>query len=1207
MGLKNFKIWGIFMVAVVVIAFMLFQQSRRNRLELENQAIRNMELVKDNFEVAYQSLTNQILLNERKSILEQYFKDSIANKVKKEYKKFSDFDSVKIGSTRLDVKNTKKPYLEIEVVKSVKDISLASLFGKINKQDFFETIFLTDTAGNILFPYSEIGKSIPVFKKKEGGLLEMPINKNLILYKDDNYLVFSTPVIIGNLKFSLAAVIKSSYFESIGRRVDFTNLTILVFLLGLMFFSTPILSFFGFTPGDKLTRFGVFSIGLSLVGIMVMIGFGFSFFKNHHPIADSDHANAIDSIRFDLIQNIEKKVEMLQKWDVEWGENVYPALWKENRYNEFISINPIGGVNKFINQANVEKSNQRFRSLSHREYYRYFLAKSKSDTVIFNSELKNCHYIGSHYSTGTAILESVISSLQPTNSEVKAITFDLNGESIRYSDTREFLLFKENGLILHKSHPIKTVADSLSQLLSSVRWNEVKGIISKNKGASNDFRWEIPLYLDGHAFLGTLTKLKPKTELDQSLWLLYLKDTHLEHVYSALITYETFAFIFLYLLFLSFISFTNKINRFKTENQQLENFAYNYIFPKQSKLENFKFLIKFSVISLFVILYYYHLTWVSFFGMFLILVINTFHYRIVMFILLGPVWVKTSDARSTFSYQQEMAVAANRQIILFYFFMGVILILTFVKLYFFLNTWHYFFLGFWVIGSTVFVFLKRRKIEAIQHKADTRLNIELDRSNEEIENNKAHQKEVALKQKRLTIDFHYLFTNFFIMWIFMIGFIPGYIIYSKIQGYESNFWERNINLNDFTQPDGFWQEYDEIRRNFFGNITGQTDPLVTSFIYPNRSHIKPIIKNHIVDPQFIENYSKRIPNNLWWVFGVAIIFFLIVSGLFWLVMALIYKIYLLDFSYFQDEKPKADQKLKESMQSLFLVGIDSNINLKWVEDNLTDDPGLIEMTNCASNPTLLWGERNTPDLTAKKIWLIQNIHCLPDQKLLIEKLPHIISFAQLNEVRLILTSGISWREHFRSFSQKFDQINYSELFSSFHFEYIPITIPSDLIADSFGEEETNILIRSRKAYFYNIWSELSFEEKKVCYYYSEEGFFNYSNKPTILELLQKGVLSRKKDELPKLFDRNFRQFLLVNITEEEKSLFKVDQKKRGNVNSIQIAVVSFILISVAMISYFDKTFLDQATTFVTGIVGAMGSIYSLFSKSLTGMRGKSEA
>ena len=99
--------------------------------------------------------------------------------------------------------------------------------------------------------------------------------------------------------------------------------------------------------------------------------------------------------------------------------------------------------------------------------------------------------------------------------------------------------------------------------------------------------------------------------------------------------------------------------------------------------------------------------------------------------------------------------------------------------------------------------------------------------------------------------------------------------------------------------------------------------------------------------------------------------------------------------------------------------------------------------------------------------------------------------------------------------------------------------------------------------------------------------------------MQKGVLIRESmDELPKLFHKNFRLFILNNVSEEEKTKFREDESRHGNASSIQIAVFSFILISIALISYFDKNFLDQATTMVTGIIGAFGGIYSLVKNSL---------
>jgi hypothetical protein len=101
-------------------------------------------------------------------------------------------------------------------------------------------------------------------------------------------------------------------------------------------------------------------------------------------------------------------------------------------------------------------------------------------------------------------------------------------------------------------------------------------------------------------------------------------------------------------------------------------------------------------------------------------------------------------------------------------------------------------------------------------------------------------------------------------------------------------------------------------------------------------------------------------------------------------------------------------------------------------------------------------------------------------------------------------------------------------------------------------------------------------------------------------LVPRGILdgSGTSELFPILFDKHFRIFILGNVSEEEIQAFKRDEEKYGNASSIQIAVFSFILLSVALISYFDKNFLDQASTFVAGISGALGGIYSLIRNSL---------
>jgi hypothetical protein len=127
-------------------------------------------------------------------------------------------------------------------------------------------------------------------------------------------------------------------------------------------------------------------------------------------------------------------------------------------------------------------------------------------------------------------------------------------------------------------------------------------------------------------------------------------------------------------------------------------------------------------------------------------------------------------------------------------------------------------------------------------------------------------------------------------------------------------------------------------------------------------------------------------------------------------------------------------------------------------------------------------------------------------------------------------------------------------------------------------------------------------ERKVCYYFSREGFLNPANWDTMTELVQKGILRTipEKDKMG-MFNRTFRHFILNNISDQELQAFKTHERANGNANTIQIAGVSFVLLSLAMIGYFDKNFLNEAYAYLSGILGAVGSIYSLFSKGFSSL------
>jgi hypothetical protein len=550
MGLKNFKIWGVFLVAIVVIAFMLFQQSNNNRKELEGQAIRNMELVKGHFQSAFYSNLDKALFSIR----------GLKNKAN--------------GKIEIELTEDVHKVPDIIVKNSEFAIPINNLFVKIDQHLFFEKIFLTDVSGRVLYPEIELGKNLPNFDAMESDPFRMPVVKHEIIYKDESYLLYFTPVVIENLRFYLGGVIQKSYYDSIGRRVDFTNLTILVYLLAMMFFSMPIISLFGLQHGDKLTKFGVYNVGLSLIGIMLMLGFGFSFFKQHHPVSEQKHDIDAQEIRDYYVDFLDDKRETMADWKAYKGG-----------FNELINIKNDGVVSQLYINGFVTDNRKgliddpSFINLKKREYFQFFEDKSTANQ--FNKAKNQVSFLGSHYSLDSAIIESVISKLDTTKKRIEAITFSWAKDLSKYDSKRRFLLFKEDGLVIHKSKKVDAPVDNLKDILSESKWKEISSIMKLNSDSIYSQTWELPLYLDGHPFEAVLVPIKIRGEFDQPLWMIYLVDGHLEHVFSSLITFETAFLLIIYLLILSVISFLNKLIKPKSKYQKWDKFAYYYLFPNQ--------------------------------------------------------------------------------------------------------------------------------------------------------------------------------------------------------------------------------------------------------------------------------------------------------------------------------------------------------------------------------------------------------------------------------------------------------------------------------------------------------------------------------------------------------------------------------------------------------------------------------------------------
>jgi hypothetical protein len=201
-------------------------------------------------------------------------------------------------------------------------------------------------------------------------------------------------------------------------------------------------------------------------------------------------------------------------------------------------------------------------------------------------------------------------------------------------------------------------------------------------------------------------------------------------------------------------------------------------------------------------------------------------------------------------------------------------------------------------------------------------------------------------------------------------------------------------------------------------------------------------------------------------------------------------------------------------------------------------------------------------------------------------------------------------------------MRFSETFSDFHFILLQLKVSSK---EAFAERDiiypkdyNDLMLKqkSRKAYLYNLWTELNFDEKMTCYSFAQEGFFNIARKDVLIELAQKGIIvpvqnfTKIKGDWDdwELFSAVFRKYILDSSTDEEIKSFQAYEKINGNATTIQVSAISFVLICIALIGIFDKNFFNEAYAYATGSLGILGTLYTVINRGLSTFKfGKTES
>ncbi|TVP48118.1 MAG: hypothetical protein EA341_11575 [Mongoliibacter sp.] len=1229
MGFRKLKIWGFFLAAIVVVGFILFQQSQDNKVQLDNQAIRNLEMVKTKFFSFYHSflaehedrfvryvITEKLGENNFPSEWKEFAASlkSITGEQYREFKSLNNKDSLNSSleivskNGEYELKKIRHPVNpeffedgEFKFIDSVGNppkinltIPLANALSLSAQHDFFEKILLADENGEILYPSMDIGKKLLKLTEKDG--LDLPITKAEIIHQDQSYFLYYTPFFLEGEKLILAGLISKKHYESLGFRIDFSYLSLLLFLLAMMIFSLPIISLFGFRRGDVLTRFKVFSVGLSLFGFMLLMGLGFAFVKDHHPYSEEEHSKKRERISDEIEKEIDANQGLLRK------------TFGSGGLMEYLTIDCLGKMQTLVLGDMQLPGRGSFINLSEREYFYHFSGNNFRECNDPQS-IENEFFIGSHYSRKDGSLETVISKLDTLNCEVKAVTFKWNALK-ELSDKHRFILVKDNGDVIFKSEKVKAPFDNLSRLLSNENWLLLKNIMQSNKDVSQKTAWDLNLHVDGYSYILNLQKI-PVSDFDRSTWLIYLQDEHLEHSFSFFVVLEAFVLLSGYILLLLLLAILRWSFSPKSNYGLWTDFSYNHLFPSRLNSSYYLFLILLFMILIMVMLGMYHFLSVNMFTLYFFTLCFMVFSTQAIFIFLEMRWTAGTSA---------MEKNINRlYAIKFLGFTSLIMVFLAI---FFKGAMSNPLLAF----CFVFIFI-------LLVFGCFLLKVYFEKLLLQLENGNAN---TWLKKQIPWLETNHLYAWFFVLWITLIGFFPGYMIFSKTFQQEKEVWQaKSITLQENAEGFSSWiGDYSQKRRNLFTSFPIREDEELLEFVTTSTGNIDFLIRSKKEN----EQDSKEIKQNgiefftdlkLRDILSVLsfILFFWII---YWLNKTVAKKMFfagginpklnetISDIQSRLLEKRKSiqmDDQGELQCRFFFIHRLISDGNKELVaklfkievDEIYGFDGKLINVLDHFS-PKL---DRELEGFLDKQgTLMVENLHCIADSSKLLERLSYLMEFCEKHDMLLVLISGISWKQMISKVEGEQQKLHFSEVFSPFVFSYIPIK-DKDFSKSNFEhiskvidenpiiphDVETKLLLRQRffKADYTNIWAELSAEEKKVTYEFAVHEFLNYAAAPVIVELIQKGILVYEagKDRFS-LFSDTFRYFILLHISREEKDTFKKLELNTGNATSIQIAVFSFVLISVAMISYFDRSFLDQATAYVTGIVGTLGGIYSVF-------------
>jgi hypothetical protein len=1137
-----------------------------------------------------------------------------------------------------DPADVKKGHFEIDHT-----VSIYHLLENNIQSFFFDDLFVLDGSGRVMYPGHSAG--LPLLSADDlddpNSFGESSLDLKIA---EKDYKGFISPAFIGDKTLYLLGIKESAQFDRVALRINFNLLSTFLTVLLLVFVSIPIISIFNLSDGDILTKGRIYGLGLSLIVVMVVLGFSFfSLLQNYRTFGSSEED-------IEGLKGIFNNEIMALKTDLDqYGntENDEPGSFggQNGKVNEFLEFDRDGRI---ISMA-IPDELGKLDTINFQDFP--FISISERDYVKALPKADSSYFISAHFSKSTGNLEGVISKRLGENG--KAVTFGLDQMAPMISRNQRYFIFKSDGKVLLKSEKVNIPINYLQEGVGQDRWDEIQTLIKNNSGSPIQRVWEIPIYVNGHEYEALLSFI-PYTFLDEGIWLLYLEDKNLQHALHSLASLEAIAVFIPYLFVLVLLSVFTLMAKKSSIYLAFEPFSFHWYSPSPQKRNRFLWL---NYILAFDILLY----------LFVYLVIPLCIFKIYIWAALFAIQAGTCNflmlyAKGSGYFRNNIN---NFLIIVLVLWLGFAAFLV----YFSISSVPFPYL---VLTILVLIFMLGLKILCFYLSNINRL--------------PSLVPEVLAKNRllnawhgRLTIFWNKLtqvqvdkrvYAMNFLLWLMIIGFLPGYFIHRQIFNQEKFIWDNTNNFSDqecdLLKPDsGLYFElimaHEKFRRTNFGLFTNQEDEKVKTLIAPPR---KLFISSFCL-PSNLELFSRAGSQSLG--FGDAlkknllvwIVLLVILIWLFNMIMRLSNKIYLIDyhFAYEENKLPKMTKMQKSS----FVIGLDAEKSKSWIMDQFGMAHGEILPIE------VKLGKVKMPELMpSHKAVILENIHCMENVDALLETMLAFREKYHNERVLLFVSSGRPLPELIKTNISKQQKLLITEIFSGFLFQFVSLeyqnprlSLPyldkewenldqleqiahkekiesvlfndekiSELVDDfSYGPNAISTaamitqdvardpldqplsqerfekciltLQRFNKAYYMNIWAELSIKERKMVYNYAKEGFINFFNKETMTALVQKGVLKINSDnDGLVLFSKSFRNFVCLFVSEEELSLFKQDERKSGNAKMIQAAAFSFVFISIGLISFYDPNILNETSAYISGFIGLAGTIYSLIVKGL---------